>query len=105
MQTYTEPVPLNTENSPQNIRGYTDIFTVCPFRHFWSAYKVVQIRLFRKPPPPAGRVFLTISLLMFPLLINTLSRDKRKTTLAVRVDFPLHLCVFAVVYIFIITRR
>ena len=25
MQTYTEPVPLNTEKSPQNIRGYTDI--------------------------------------------------------------------------------
>jgi len=25
---YAEPVPLNAENSPLNIRGYTDIFAV-----------------------------------------------------------------------------
>jgi len=28
IQTYTVPVPLNMENSSQNICGYTDIFTV-----------------------------------------------------------------------------
>jgi len=31
IQTYTEPIPLNMENLPQNIREYTDLFTVCVF--------------------------------------------------------------------------
>jgi len=29
IQKYTEPVPLNMENSPQNIRRYTDTFLQC----------------------------------------------------------------------------
>jgi len=32
IQTYTEPVPLNMENSPQNIRGDIRIFLRCTRR-------------------------------------------------------------------------